>query len=114
MLKLDLKQLIVQIDESNLEQYLKDWFKDGVLSLPYHATGYDTSNGYNPNDTMIEYDILTDDTSDYRIIYNEQTSKFGLESRGIIMVANKPETRKEGNFILNWADNIIDILRIKG
>ena len=108
MPKLDLKQLVTQVNESDLEQYVKNWVNKSVLDEPKRTTGYDLSN----NDAVIEYDILiADDDYDYHIIYNEQTSKFGLESKGVCMVANKPETRKEGNFVLNWADNIIDILR---
>jgi len=113
---MDLKKLILntktQINESDLDLYLKDWFNSVVIDETKQVNGYDWSGQFKEfeNKKIEYYVITTDKDEDYRIIFNKKLNKYGLESRGIVTSTDE----FNGKFIqsvIYWNEDPVKVIK---
>lgn len=105
---ININEIIKNINNSDLEQYLKDWFNNVVLKEAIKTNGYDYSNELNNlNNNKIEYYAITkNDDEDHRIVYSIEYKKFGAESCGTDM-----KTGEFSHFVLHWSESPAEAIK---
>ena len=94
--KIFMQQIKIEVANSSLDSYVKDWFLNNALEVPTEGEGVELMNHNQP----VRYKVLTSDKSDYRITYDEKTKKFGFESAAII-------DGKIVHQLFHWHDTIV-------